>query len=67
MTQMSEGGPFRCAAASGLRKEPLAGTASTYRPFLLVESIDTDLAGVPLLTHRSRFAGERIQFVVEGQ
>jgi GntR family transcriptional regulator, phosphonate transport system regulatory protein len=37
------------------------------RPILLVESIDTDMAGVPLLTHRSRFAGERIQFVVDGQ
>jgi GntR family phosphonate transport system transcriptional regulator len=37
------------------------------RPILLVESIDTDMAGNPLLTHRSRFAGERIQFVVEGQ
>ncbi len=37
------------------------------RPILLVESVDTDLAGTPLLTHRSRFAGERIQFVVEGQ
>jgi GntR family transcriptional regulator, phosphonate transport system regulatory protein len=37
------------------------------RPVLLVESIDTDMAGVPLLTHRSRFAAERIQFVVEGQ
>jgi GntR family transcriptional regulator, phosphonate transport system regulatory protein len=37
------------------------------RPILLVDSIDTDLAGMPLLTHRSRFAGERIQFVVEGQ
>jgi len=36
------------------------------RPILLVESIDTDLAGQPLLTHRSRFAAERIQFVVEG-
>jgi GntR family transcriptional regulator, phosphonate transport system regulatory protein len=37
------------------------------RPILLVESIDTDMVGVPLLTHRSRFAGERIQFVVDGQ
>jgi GntR family transcriptional regulator, phosphonate transport system regulatory protein len=37
------------------------------RPILLVDSIDTDMAGVPLLTHRSRFAAERIQFVVEGQ
>jgi GntR family transcriptional regulator, phosphonate transport system regulatory protein len=37
------------------------------RPILLVESIDTDMSGVPLLTHRSRFAAERIQFVVEGQ
>jgi GntR family phosphonate transport system transcriptional regulator len=37
------------------------------RPILLVESIDTDMAGVPLLTHRSRFAAERIEFVVEGQ
>ena len=30
--------PFRCAAASGLRDEPVAGTASTVRPFLLVEN-----------------------------
>jgi GntR family phosphonate transport system transcriptional regulator len=37
------------------------------RPILLVESVDTDLAGNPLLTHRSRFAAERIQFVVEDQ
>jgi GntR family phosphonate transport system transcriptional regulator len=37
------------------------------RPILLVESIDTDMTGVPLLTHRSRFAAERIEFVVEGQ
>jgi len=37
------------------------------RPILLVESVDTDMAGNPLLTHRSRFAGERIQFVIEGQ
>ncbi len=29
---------FRCAIASGLRDEPLAGTASTVRPFLLVEN-----------------------------
>ena len=37
------------------------------RPILLVESIDTDLAGGPLLTHRSRFAAERIEFVVKNQ
>lgn len=36
------------------------------RPILLVESVDTDLDGNPLLAHRSRFAGERIQFVVAG-
>jgi hypothetical protein len=30
--------PFRCAAASVLRDEPLAGTASTVRPFLMVEN-----------------------------
>jgi GntR family phosphonate transport system transcriptional regulator len=35
------------------------------RPILLVESVDTDVAGNPLLTHRSRFAAERIQFVIE--
>jgi hypothetical protein len=29
---------FRCATASGLRDEPLAGTASTVRAFLLVEN-----------------------------
>lgn len=38
---------------------------SPGRPILLVESIDTDMSGTPLLTHRSRFAAERIQFVVE--
>lgn len=30
---------FRCAAASGLREEPAAGTASTVHAFLLVENV----------------------------
>lgn len=36
------------------------------RPILLVESTDVDPAGTPLLTNRTRFAAERIEFVVEG-
>ncbi len=36
---MSDTGPdFRCAAASRTRDEPLAGSASTVRAFLLVEN-----------------------------
>ena len=41
MTARSRGVPdrdFRCASASVLRDEPLAGTASTVRAFLLVEN-----------------------------
>lgn len=37
------------------------------RPILLTESTDTDMSGKPLLTSRTRFAAERIQFVVESQ
>ena len=38
MTQPGPGAPgFRCAASSALRDEPLAGTASTIRAFLLIE------------------------------
>jgi GntR family phosphonate transport system transcriptional regulator len=37
------------------------------RPIILVESIDIDTSGTPLLTHRSRFAAERIEFVVDSQ
>jgi GntR family phosphonate transport system transcriptional regulator len=36
------------------------------RPILLTESTDTDTEGKPLLTSRTRFAAERIEFVVEG-
>lgn len=36
------------------------------RPVLLVESTDADMNGRPLLTTRSRFAAERIEFVVDG-
>ena len=30
--------PFRCSGASLLRDEPIAGTASTVRAFLLLEN-----------------------------
>lgn len=36
-------------------------------PVLLVDSIDTEQDGTPLLTSRARFAAERVQFVVENQ
>jgi GntR family phosphonate transport system transcriptional regulator len=35
------------------------------RPILVVDSTDVDADGTPLLTTRSRFAAERIEFVVE--
>jgi len=35
------------------------------RPVLVVDSIDVDTAGKPLVTKRSRFAAERIEFLIE--
>jgi GntR family phosphonate transport system transcriptional regulator len=35
------------------------------RPVLVVDSTDVDTEGTPLLTKRSRFAAERVEFVVE--
>lgn len=37
------------------------------RPVLVVDSLDTEPDGKPLLTSRSRFAAERVQFVIENQ
>lgn len=36
------------------------------RPVLVVDSTDVDLDGRPLITKRSRFAAERVDFLVEG-
>jgi GntR family transcriptional regulator, phosphonate transport system regulatory protein len=35
------------------------------RPVIVVDSIDVDINGKPLVTKRSRFAAERVEFVVE--
>ena len=35
------------------------------RPVLVVDSTDVDTDGKPIVTKRSRFAAERIEFVVE--
>jgi GntR family phosphonate transport system transcriptional regulator len=35
------------------------------RPVLVVDSTDVDTDGKPLVTKRSRFAAERVEFVVE--
>lgn len=35
------------------------------RPILIVDSTDVDADGTPLLTSRSRFAGERVEFIVD--
>jgi GntR family phosphonate transport system transcriptional regulator len=37
------------------------------RPILLVEGTDVDTNGAPILANRTRFAAERIEFVVENQ
>ena len=37
------------------------------RPVLVVDSLDVEPDGRPLLTSRSRFAAERVQFVIENQ
>jgi GntR family phosphonate transport system transcriptional regulator len=34
-------------------------------PVLIVDSIDVDDGGVPLLTTRTRFAAERVELVVK--
>ena len=35
------------------------------RPVLVVDSTDVDAEGKPLMTKRTRFAAERVEFVVE--
>jgi GntR family phosphonate transport system transcriptional regulator len=35
------------------------------RPVLVVDATDVDIAGTPLVTKRSRFAAERVEFLVE--
>jgi GntR family phosphonate transport system transcriptional regulator len=35
------------------------------RPVLVVDATDVDLSGMPLVTKRSRFAAERVEFLVE--
>lgn len=37
------------------------------RPVLVLDSLDTEPDGKPLLTSHSRFAAERVQFVIENQ
>jgi GntR family transcriptional regulator, phosphonate transport system regulatory protein len=37
------------------------------RPILLVEGTDVETSGTPVLTNRTRFAAERIEFVVDNQ
>jgi GntR family phosphonate transport system transcriptional regulator len=37
---------------------------SESTPVLAVESIDVDSAGVPIVYHETRYAGERVQFVI---
>jgi GntR family phosphonate transport system transcriptional regulator len=37
------------------------------RPVLVVDSLDTEPDGKPLLTSSSRFAADRVQFVIENQ
>jgi GntR family phosphonate transport system transcriptional regulator len=36
------------------------------RPVLVVDSTDVEPDGKPLITKRSRFAAERVEFLVEG-
>ena len=35
------------------------------RPILVVDSTDVDMEGTPLMTKRTRFAAERVEFIVE--
>jgi len=37
---------------------------SDASPVLFVESVDTDMDGQPIVYHETRFAGERVQFVI---
>ena len=47
--------------ADALRLELRPGS-----PLLVVDSVDTDHRGRPLLTTRARFAAERVELVIEG-
>lgn len=54
----------RCTA-----RMPSAADVSNLRqseasPVLFVESVDIDMAGQPIVYHETRFAGERVQFVI---
>ena len=42
-----------------------AGLIALGRPVLVVDSTDVDADGRPLVTKRSRFAAERVEFLVE--
>jgi GntR family phosphonate transport system transcriptional regulator len=37
---------------------------SESTPVLAVESLDVDAGGVPIVYHETRYAGERVQFVI---
>jgi GntR family phosphonate transport system transcriptional regulator len=47
-------------AADAMRLDLMPGS-----PILLVDSVDVGLDGAPLLTTRTRFAAERVEFVIE--
>lgn len=51
-----------CSMESATRRH-----SATPEPVLVVDSLDTEPNGKPLLTSRSRFAAERVQFVIENQ
>jgi GntR family transcriptional regulator, phosphonate transport system regulatory protein len=59
-------GSTRITAAIAEASDAARLDLSLGRPVLVVDSTDIDSEGKPLVTKRSRFAAERVEFVVEG-
>jgi GntR family phosphonate transport system transcriptional regulator len=59
-------GSTRITAAIAEATDAARLDLSLGRPVLVVDSTDVDLDGRPLITKRSRFAAERVDFLVEG-
>ena len=69
---MAHGADLPVGLASAVGPGPVADATDAARldlalgrPVLVVDSTDVDAEGTPLLTKRTRFAAERVEFVIE--
>ena len=61
----ARGGLFASSTAIAEATDAARLDLALGRPVLVVDSTDIDADGKPLVTKRSRFAAERVEFVVE--